>query len=141
MSFQSKETPADASALKWISLSIRTETGTHELQLYLDPTQYTQKILWDHLNHGQLYEMETLECIARILKPGDLFIDVGAHIGFISLMASKWVGNQGKVIALEPEASNAARFMENIRLNKIDNIDLLPMAAGSEDKEVDFFQL
>jgi FkbM family methyltransferase len=133
------EAPADASVLKWVSFSIRTQTGIDELQLYLDLNQYTQNLLWEHLSHNLLYEVETLDCISQILKPGDLFLDVGAHIGFISLIASKWVGTQGKVIALEPEASNVARFNQNIHLNRIANIDLLSMAAGAEAKEVDFF--
>jgi FkbM family methyltransferase len=134
-----QEVLTDSYPLKQVTFSIRTPTGIHDLQLYLDRNQYTQNILWEHLIRNQLYEMETLQWVSQILKPGDLFLDVGAHIGFFSLIASKWVGPQGKVVAVEPEPSNVAHFRKNIELNRIDNIDLLPIAVGAEEKETDFF--
>jgi FkbM family methyltransferase len=134
-----KEVLTDSHPLKHLTFSIRAQTGIHELQLHLDIGQYTQKILWDHLIHNRVYEMGTMQVVSQILKPGDMFLDVGAHIGFFSLIASKWVGEHGKVIALEPEAANIDGFRRNIKINRIRNIDLRPMAIGAEEKEIDFY--
>jgi FkbM family methyltransferase len=56
--------------------------------------------------------------IARLLtewlRPGDMFIDVGAHIGYFSLCAARLVGAEGKVIACEPDPENYSRLRSNI---------------------------
>ena len=56
------------------------------------------------------------------LKPGDVFLDIGANIGSYSMVASKIVGLQGEVHAFEPVARVFSKLMQNIELNKLINI-------------------
>ena len=67
------------------------------------------------------YEPGTTQLIERLLEPGMVVVDVGAHVGYYTLLAAKHVGPVGKVYAFEPEA-NYAILEENIGLNGSHNI-------------------
>jgi len=63
-------------------------------------------------------------------KEGDVFIDIGAHIGRYTLEAAKAVGEKGKVIAIEPHPSNFKILNENIKLNNLNNVITLNWLLG-----------
>jgi FkbM family methyltransferase len=67
-----------------------------------------------------------------LLRPGDVVLDVGANIGFYSVLAAKLVGSSGQVFALEPSPSIRQRLMANLELNNLRNVDVLPFAAWHE---------
>jgi FkbM family methyltransferase len=55
--------------------------------------------------------------LARYLKPGNVFYDVGANVGFFCLLAARLVGPAGRVYAFEPHPAYAERVRKNARLN------------------------
>jgi FkbM family methyltransferase len=59
------------------------------------------------------------------------FIDVGANIGYFSCLMSKLAGPGGKVLAIEPEPQNLALLDENIKINHLTNVAVLPCALGA----------
>ena len=63
------------------------------------------------------YEPETTEVLLAMLKPGDCFIDLGAHIGFFSLLAARAVGEEGHVFAFEPVETSASLLQRNLTEN------------------------
>jgi FkbM family methyltransferase len=63
------------------------------------------------------------------LKPGDIFIDVGANIGYYSLLAAKLVGTSGRVYAIEASPDIADRLERNIALNGFENVRVIRAAA------------
>jgi len=65
------------------------------------------------------YEPGLEDAARRFVYPGMTVFDVGANIGYISLMAAKLAGESGKVYAFEALPENAARLRENIRLNQL----------------------
>jgi FkbM family methyltransferase len=65
-------------------------------------------------------------------KIGDIVIDVGAAFGFYTILASKRVGQQGKVVAIEPQPDSFEMLNRNIRLNKLANTITLNYAAYSK---------
>jgi len=67
------------------------------------------------------------------LQPGDVVLDVGANIGFYSVLAGTLVGGSGRVFALEPSPSIRQRLAANIELNGLRNIEVLPFAAWHEN--------
>jgi len=71
---------------------------------------------------------------ARIdnLKDGDVFLDVGANIGFYSLLASRKVGKTGLVISLEPSLREFGRFLTTLRWNGATNVMPFKAAASEE---------
>ncbi|NEP07639.1 MAG: FkbM family methyltransferase [Okeania sp. SIO2G4] len=95
--------------------------------------------MFDSLQKGRAYESEILQLIGKFLQNGDCFIDIGAHIGYYSVLAAKIVGIEGKVFAFEPELSNYQKILENISLNNLNNISLFNLAVGSETKQTQLF--
>lgn len=80
------------------------------------------------------HEPYLLQYIKKSLKPGDIFIDVGAYHGIYSLIASSYVGNGGKVIAIEPVINNQAAMQKIISANEsIRNIEIINLAAGNRN--------
>lgn len=82
-----------------------------------------------------LYEPNSMLIAKKFLKPGSTFIDIGANAGTYSLMASQWVGQNGKVIAFEPSSREYELLLENIVLNKLTNIKTEKLAIGEQSKE------
>jgi len=56
------------------------------------------------------------------LKPGGVFLDIGANIGLYSLMGAQLVGAEGKVFAFEPDPSNFALLRRNVELNGMGSV-------------------
>ena len=67
-------------------------------------------------------EPEVIHALKRLLKKGMHFFDVGAYKGYYSLMASELVGEEGKVVAFEPDRESFNYLIKNIHINKISNI-------------------
>ena len=91
------------------------------LTFFLNPADktITQAIL-----HADTWEPETTATIRDILKPGDTFIDVGANIGWFTLIASREVGEEGRVIAFEPDPESFDILRRNVTVNKCPNVIL-----------------
>jgi len=78
------------------------------------------------------YEAGTVSVLKHFLHYGDLFLDVGAHIGFISCVVARFVGDSGFVYAVEPNPETYKILRENIRINNLENISALEVALGAE---------
>lgn len=72
------------------------------------------------------------------LKEGDTFLDVGAHFGYFTLMASALVGSKGKVFSIEPSKGSYGLLQENASVNK--NVSLHHNAVSDVNEEVKFFE-
>ncbi len=79
------------------------------------------------------YEKEISGIIKRIVKPGDVCIDIGANIGGLTLIMAHIVGSHGKVIAVEPHPLIAQRLKANLELNRLNNCCIIQAAIS--DKE------
>lgn len=77
-----------------------------------------------------LFEPEETKLVSEILKPGDVFVDVGAHVGWFATLAALRVGPAGHVIACEPYPPNAARLRRNLAENACGNVEVVSDALG-----------
>ena len=81
------------------------------------------------------YEPGTLNVIEKCIEEGDVFIDVGASIGLMSVFASKLKKN-GKVLSFEPQSERYKILLQNIELNNSNNIIAFNNGLGeSKNKE------
>ena len=81
----------------------------------------------------RLYERKKINVVRKLLKPGMTFIDIGSNKGDFSLIASRIVGDDGTIMAFEPEPNNCKWIRKSIDLNGYNNITLLEMALGEEN--------
>jgi FkbM family methyltransferase len=85
------------------------------------------------LFYPQLYDRREVALIRRELREGDVFLDLGANIGFYSLVASSAVGASGKIVSVEADPEMFNILKENIGLNGFKNIE--PLCLGISDRE------
>ena len=82
------------------------------------------------------FEEELTKAIINLLKEGDVFIDIGAHIGYFTLLASHITGDKGKVIAFEPTQSTFEILIRNTTKNH--NITCFNNAVFSSEQNLLF---
>ncbi|EPZ39931.1 cobalt-precorrin-6Y C(15)-methyltransferase [Anoxybacillus ayderensis] len=90
--------------------------------------------------HG-FYEIALTKYFLKNIKPGDTVIDVGANLGYFTVLAGYLVGSNGKVIAYEAANENCDLIQENISLNYInDRVEIRNRAVYSQNKTISFFE-
>lgn len=79
---------------------------------------------------GQAYEPHVAALLRERLRPGDVVLDIGAHIGIHALFAARCVGAQGRVIAVEPVPRNRVLLARAAQANGLARIELIAAAAS-----------
>lgn len=77
------------------------------------------------------YEPALQALMAKTVKRGSIFYDIGANVGFYSLLASRLVGD-GKVYAFEPLPRNTVFLRQHLALNTVRNVDVIEMAVSDQ---------
>jgi FkbM family methyltransferase len=77
------------------------------------------------------YEPEVQRALVRLLRPGMTFWDIGAHAGFMTLLAARLVGERGLVHAFEPAEPTRQRLRTALRANDAANIVVYDVAVGA----------
>ena len=85
------------------------------------------------------YELRTTEIFTQVLSRGDCVVDVGANVGFFSLLAARIVGQEGKVVSLEPEPTSFSLLSKSVQGNNFSNVLLLQKCASDVDGEKRLF--
>jgi FkbM family methyltransferase len=83
-------------------------------------------------------EIAIQKMLVERLRPGMVFYDLGANIGFFSLLAARLVGATGRVFSFEPDAEVAARLRRNVELNEFSNITVVEAGVWSASENVRF---
>ena len=120
-----------------IALDFTTPGGSHRLVYAFDLSSAVQREMHGALDANGFHEPETTVLIASVLKPGDTFIDVGAHVGYFSVLAASLVGAGGQVVSFEPEPGNYAQLIEHIRLNGLTQVLPIHCALGAQEGVLD----
>ena len=110
-----------------------------DVRLELDGKYPNEKSLIDWLRSGNFYEPDVSNVVLRVLRKGDLFIDVGANVGFFTLVSAALVGSTGRVISIEPDEKNLDRLKTSAGLNSFNNIILIKRPVSDKVQDVDFF--
>jgi len=111
-------------AWRFLGWAPRVETGPGK-GLRLDIGGTTELFL-----HGK-YESPVQEVVSSLLDKGNVFFDIGANIGFFSILAARIVGPTGAVYAFEPVPENASLIEKNAHLNRLDKIKVIKLAVAS----------
>lgn len=76
------------------------------------------------------YEPQTRHWLQALLGPGRVFFDIGANVGFFTLLASRIVGEEGAVVAFEPYPENLSALQKHVRLNGAQNVTVVAAAVS-----------
>jgi FkbM family methyltransferase len=79
---------------------------------------------------GFPYEPFETEWVQNLVRPGDAVLDLGAHIGYYTLLLARWVGPYGRVVAFEPDPTNFALLQRNVAANGYRHVELFNRAAA-----------
>jgi FkbM family methyltransferase len=86
------------------------------------------------------YERHTRTLFEQALRPGMHVIDIGAHIGYFTLLAARAVGSAGRVYSFEPDPANYRFLCHNVALNGMDKIvTTVPQAVADTSETKPFF--
>lgn len=110
--------------------SLQLEPGK-VVNFYLNERRMTQRIMLELLSNGKMYEAETSLAVRNFLKPGDLFVDVGSHVGYFSMLAA---ASGARVVALEPNPENILYSQRHAAMNGF-QFHHLWVAVGSENRD------
>jgi FkbM family methyltransferase len=133
--------PVVGPCLSWASRRLVPRDSLTWVQVQRGPAQG----MWLHLNPrtGGTYfegagEPEVQNALQQCLRPGMIFYDIGANIGFFSLLAARIVGKDGCVVAFEADPEIAARLREHVTRNDFRAISVEEKAVWSEPSMVFF---
>ncbi len=76
------------------------------------------------------YEPKNVEAIQKTVREDDIAYDVGAHVGYFSVLMGDIVGSGGQVIAFEPRGLNLGYLQRHVSVNNCDNIKIVSKALG-----------
>ncbi len=99
--------------------------------------------VWTHLllRNEVVWGESVLRWITECLKPGDVFFDVGAHHGWMSMVAARRTGRSGRVVAFEPSPSSIDFLRYHKRVNRLAQMDIVPKAVTKADAAMTPFTL
>ena len=98
------------------------------VEMYLDPTEWLQA----ELAAGKTPEPLTVALLKKLLTNGMTFVDVGAHVGSLALVAAKEVGSNGCVVAIDPQPVNGAALLRNAEVNGFSQLKVLVAAISDQ---------
>lgn len=96
----------------------------------MDCRFHTQRVMFGVFQSGRLYEAVTSLLSLGALRPGDVALDVGAHVGYFTTLFRLAVGDQGRVFAFEPMPKTYGQLLKNVMANGFFNVLPLPFAVG-----------
>jgi FkbM family methyltransferase len=122
-----------------VNISMDVRNKKHILKLFLNEEEAYHKVMYTYFSRNDLCKSGLAKFFATVLQDNDCFIDIGAHIGYFSLLGSTLVGYHGQVFAFEPEEKSYRYLCENIALNNFNNIKTSTHALGLETKTAKLF--
>ncbi len=104
--------------------------------MFLDPTD---SIVSPMLLRDGYFEPYETTLIESVVKPGDVVLDIGANIGYYTLIFARLVGEQGRVYAFEPDPTNFQLLKKNIRANGYHNVVFINKAVAEVSEPLSLY--
>jgi len=100
-----------------------------EFSFLLNPNDKTQVQIF---SEDGKYEKGTVSVLKQLLKPGMTVLNIGANIGYFSVIISKIVGPAGRVFCFEPFPSTAELLKKNVKMNNCNNVEVFTKAISNK---------
>lgn len=100
----------------------------HQIRMDVGLVDVIERNLWVN----GIWDQPIKDLMTAVLRPGDQFLDLGANIGYFTLLASQLVGPAGTVVAVEPSIRALRKLTNHVWLNECSNVLIVSCAAGAE---------
>jgi FkbM family methyltransferase len=100
----------------------------------------TRDLIQRYIYYFGCWEPDLGRLLGERLRPGDVFVDVGANIGYFTLMAARLVGERGRVVSLEASPSIHAMLEASVALNGAANVRVLNVAVADAPGQLQVFR-
>ena len=110
-------------------------------KMFMNPNEnsYNMRRTLEDYASNLVHEKATTDLFKKTVKNGDVVVDLGANIGYFSLLASRLTGSQGKVFSFEPEPRNYSYLQKNIELNNYKQNQAFQKAVSDKDGVTELF--
>jgi FkbM family methyltransferase len=108
---------------------VKTMSWLEGLDLLIRPNEELSRAVYI----SGTYEPASLLATRLLLRPGDVFFDVGANVGLYSMLASRWSGPYGRVFSFEPSEREFRHLREHLELNGLVNVTTIRSAVVDHD--------
>ena len=88
---------------------------------------------------NEVHEQATTDLFKSIIRKGDTFLDLGANIGYFTLLAANLVGKEGRVFSFEPEPKNYNYLKRNMALNGYNQVQAFQKAVADKNGKTSLF--
>ncbi len=102
-----------------------------EFKMFVDPDDF---FIGGEIARTRVYEPEVAAALRQRLRPGAVFVDIGANIGYFSLLAAVRVERTGRVLSFEPNDENCALLRRSVQENGFENVDVYPCAVADRSQ-------
>jgi FkbM family methyltransferase len=102
---------------------------------WLDKKVYLDRCIID----SGVFEPTSTALVKKIVKKGDVVLDIGANIGYYSVLLSKIVGEKGKILCFEPTSCYQKTLNLNLSANKISNVEVYRFGLSDEKKKLTIY--
>jgi FkbM family methyltransferase len=128
---------AAQSALRpWTSVETLEIQRVGEVKIFLNPDD---RVMTPLIRMRGVHEANETHWFVRNVGPGDTVVDVGANVGYYTLLGSRLVGEEGRVYAFEPDPESFALLERNLRLNGCDNVVAEQKAVSNEPGHIQLY--
>ena len=87
----------------------------------------------------KIYEPNQTEIVKKYVHEGDIVVDIGAHVGYYTLLMAQLVGKNGKVYSFEPDPVNFQLLKKSVEINGFENVVLIQKAVSNITDKVKLF--
>jgi FkbM family methyltransferase len=110
-------------------------------KIYINPKEesYSMRKTLEAYANNLIHEKATTDLFEKAVKNGDVIIDLGANIGYFSLLAAKLVGENGRVYSFEPEPKNFSYLKKNIEINNYNWVEPFQKAVSDKNGKTKLF--
>jgi len=105
-------------------------------KMFLDPRD---GIISKHLSNEGFFEPTETALVKREIKEGDVILDIGANIGYYTLIFAKLAGEKGRIFAFEPDPDNFFLLKKNVEINNFRNVTLIKKGVSSKNEKVSLY--
>lgn len=104
----------------------------------LDPDPVMRRTFRSYILN-RIHEEATTALFCEVVREGDVVVDLGANLGYFTLLAARLVGKSGRVYSFEPEPRNYSYLVKNIELNSYSHVTAVPKAVSDKPGVVPLF--